>query len=438
MLIPLGAVYSDRGARRRRGRLRPVHHRPRLRGGRRGGRRGRASSGGCRRSGCSPAACCWPGWPAVRRGQRRHRSAWPPLLGRADGRGRRARSTWSGFVLLQEEVSDDLRGRVFSSLNTLVRLCVLRVDGGRAAAGRAARAGCPRSLAGRLDRRRRRRTSALPGVRLTLWLAGADHHRRRRAGAALGAGRSAVAGLSRPGTHPSPAAGCPAVDGPDLAERRRVSRPAATPSTPARRFIAFEGGEGCGKSTQARRLAAAPRRGADPRAGRHRGRARSCGRSCSTRRPTGSSPRAEALLMAADRAQHVAEVVGPGAGRRPPRRDRPLRRVVDRLPGLRPRARPPTRCAGCREWATDGRLARPGGAARRRPVPSPPTRLGRDLDRFEQEGDGLPRAGWPPGSGRWPPPIPTAGWWSTAAGSVDEVADGRARGGGRAATTRDV
>lgn len=30
-----------------------------------------------------------------------------------------------GFVLIQEEVDDELRGRVFSSLNTLVRLCVL-------------------------------------------------------------------------------------------------------------------------------------------------------------------------------------------------------------------------------------------------------------------------------------------------------------------------
>ncbi len=30
-----------------------------------------------------------------------------------------------GFVLLQEEVDDELRGRVFSALNTLVRLCVL-------------------------------------------------------------------------------------------------------------------------------------------------------------------------------------------------------------------------------------------------------------------------------------------------------------------------
>lgn len=31
----------------------------------------------------------------------------------------------TGFVLLQEEVNDELRGRVFSALNTLVRLCVL-------------------------------------------------------------------------------------------------------------------------------------------------------------------------------------------------------------------------------------------------------------------------------------------------------------------------
>jgi dTMP kinase len=81
------------------------------------------------------------------------------------------------------------------------------------------------------------------------------------------------------------------------------------------RFIAFEGGEASGKSTQARRLAA--RLGA-----------------VATREPGGTSvgariravlldpdnhlaDRAEALLMAADRAQHVAEVVRPelAAGR---------------------------------------------------------------------------------------------------------------------------
>jgi len=76
------------------------------------------------------------------------------------------------------------------------------------------------------------------------------------------------------------------------------------------RFIAFEGGEACGKSTQARLLAG--RLGA-----------------VLTREPGGTpagaqlrallldpasgeiDPRAEALLVAADRAQHVAELVRP-------------------------------------------------------------------------------------------------------------------------------
>lgn len=76
------------------------------------------------------------------------------------------------------------------------------------------------------------------------------------------------------------------------------------------RFIVFEGGEGCGKSTQARLLA------------EHLG-------AVLTRQPGGTdtgarirelvlggrpgdlADRAEALLMAADRAQHVAELIGP-------------------------------------------------------------------------------------------------------------------------------
>ncbi len=82
------------------------------------------------------------------------------------------------------------------------------------------------------------------------------------------------------------------------------------------RFVVFEGGEGCGKSTQAARLAARLD-------------------AVLTRQPGGTtigarlrellldgvagdvSPRAEALLMAADRAQHVAEVIAPAlaAGR---------------------------------------------------------------------------------------------------------------------------
>ncbi|MFT4596040.1 MAG: dTMP kinase [Paracrocinitomix sp.] len=76
------------------------------------------------------------------------------------------------------------------------------------------------------------------------------------------------------------------------------------------RFIAFEGGEGSGKSTQARRIAAARN-------------------ALLTRQPGGTeigasirhlllspdtaglSDRAEALLMAADRAQHVDEIIRP-------------------------------------------------------------------------------------------------------------------------------
>jgi len=74
-----------------------------------------------------------------------------------------------GFVLLQQEVPDDLRGRVFSSLNTLVRLCILisMVAGPLLAAllGRASSA----LIEGHLDLPGG--TLDLPGVRLALWLA---------------------------------------------------------------------------------------------------------------------------------------------------------------------------------------------------------------------------------------------------------------------------
>jgi dTMP kinase len=78
------------------------------------------------------------------------------------------------------------------------------------------------------------------------------------------------------------------------------------------RFVAFEGGEGCGKSTQARLLA--ERLGAVLT---HEPGATELGRRVRTLvlgPAVGSATvdaRAEALLMAADRAQHVAEVVRP-------------------------------------------------------------------------------------------------------------------------------
>jgi dTMP kinase len=74
-----------------------------------------------------------------------------------------------GYVLLQEEVDEDLRGRVFSSLNTLVRLCVLvaMVAGPLLAAllgGVSEELFGSSVTVGAL-------TIAIPGVRLTLWLA---------------------------------------------------------------------------------------------------------------------------------------------------------------------------------------------------------------------------------------------------------------------------
>jgi len=115
-----------------------------------------------------------------------------------------------GYVLLQEEVDDDLRGRVFSSLNTLVRLCVLvsMVAGPLLAAllGGISEEVFGGSLTiGAL-------TIAIPGVRLTLWLAAliimaagilALHSVR--------SGQRSKAAVA--GNHPSRGAGTP-TDGP--------------------------------------------------------------------------------------------------------------------------------------------------------------------------------------------------------------------------------
>ena len=106
----------------------------------------------------------------------------------------------------------------------------------------------------------------------------------------------------------------------------------------AGKYIVFEGAEGCGKSTQAARLATT----LDAVLTRETGGTDIGARLRAILHDTTNAhldDRAEALLAAADRAQHLAEVVRPAldAGRTVVS-DRSVV-LVARLPGLRPTAR---------------------------------------------------------------------------------------------------
>lgn len=159
------------------------------------------------------------------------------------------------------------------------------------------------------------------------------------------------------------------------------------------RFVVFEGGEGCGKSTQAQLLA--DRLVAD-------------GREVVLTRQPGGTPigaslrallldpatvgldeRAEALLMAADRAQHVAELVEPAlaAGRDVVCDRYTYSSIAYQGDG---RGLDPERVRETSAWAT-GDLwpdlvvlldVDPAAAS---------ARLGDERDRFEQAGDGFHR-----------------------------------------------
>ena len=186
-------------------------------------------------------------------------------------------------------------------------------------------------------------------------------------------------------------------------------------------YIALEGSEGCGKSTHAQRLGEAI--------------------GAVVTRETGGTPigerlrailhdttvldlddRAETLIVAADRAQHMAEVVRPALDRRPPCRQRPVGVLHAGLPGLRPR--PAARRGASDQRMGDGRdLARPRRAAddsRRRD-------RGADAAGASSTASSRPATtstrGSTTGSRRWPRPNPSAG--SVVDGNAVE---GRCRG----------
>ena len=149
------------------------------------------------------------------------------------------------------------------------------------------------------------------------------------------------------------------------------------------RFVAFEGGEACGKSTQAALLAGAlgAVRTHEPGGTVIGGTLRALALSPDT---VGLDPRAEALVMAADRAQHVAEVVRPAlaAGRHV---------VSDRFAGSSiayqgyGRGLPPEAIRGLSEFATDGVWPDLVVLLEVPPAVSA-ERLGADLDRMESAG----------------------------------------------------
>jgi dTMP kinase len=90
------------------------------------------------------------------------------------------------------------------------------------------------------------------------------------------------------------------------------------PPTAPRRglFVAFEGGDGAGKSTQVRLLAQALRRGREVVVTRQPG-GHAAGAGDPRPRPArrARQPRAEALLYAADKAHHVDELIRPTLAR---------------------------------------------------------------------------------------------------------------------------
>ena len=190
-----------------------------------------------------------------------------------------------GLTLLGAEVEDAVRGRTFGLVNSLMRISLL------------ASVTVAPTLAGTIGVHRYG-SFDVNGVSVTLLLGGL---------------LAVVVGVLSYRTM---------NDRPDVPLRADLvalfrRQAAAGPSYPGL-FVVFEGGEGAGKSTQVKRLAAAlEERGHEVVVTREPG-ATPVGarvRALLLDPATRLSPRAEALLYAADRAQHVATLVRPALER---------------------------------------------------------------------------------------------------------------------------
>jgi len=197
----------------------------------------------------------------------------------------------TGQTLIGLEVSDELRGRTFAFLQSLVRITLVAV------------LGIAPLVSGAIGRHHFELTNNVAatynGAAATLFLAGlgasvfgliAYHQMDDRRGVPLIADLVAAVGNEPHATHP-----------------------------PNCLFIALEGGEGAGKSTQAKLLGDWLRSAGHQVVVTHEPGATVVGRQLRgllLDLATGSlSPRSEALLYAADRAEHVNTVIIPALGR---------------------------------------------------------------------------------------------------------------------------
>jgi dTMP kinase len=199
----------------------------------------------------------------------------------------------SGTTLLGSEVEDELRGRTFAFVQSMLRVVLLLAI---AVSSLIVGIGGSRRVGGRFF------AVDISATRVLLLIAG------------LLAVATGVLAFHRMDDKP----GVPVLR--DLIGALR-GHPLGIPEPPHTRglFLAFEGGEGAGKSTQTARLAEwLSAQGRDCVLTREPGATELGGRIRAVlldRSSEGLAPRAEALLYAADRAHHVTSVIRPGLAR---------------------------------------------------------------------------------------------------------------------------